>query len=399
MTHLDQKSILELLEEVDFIFSSAKENKGKEKQFSVLYSKAEPMLNELARRLSITERQVALFTAVFFNFIQERDVTPMVIAKYLSCSPVELFKMEGDLKALCSALYIFRDSGDFDDKPRYNVMKRIIRCITENDLSGLKVAPDTESLTAKFYATAHYLFKDLSRNFTSAQDFYKELEKLKHQFSELAFMKEALHYNITEEDLVVYFSVFVDAIEGDNATDLNNLANNLYKGLDHKLRFRKKFMKKESFLFTENIIEFDENYYVEGKAVVFTDWFKEKVLAEFELENVAKEYTPRVCTVIKPAAVYAKKLYYTDELKDNVEKIKNIIREDKLNEIQEQLTKNGLTKGITVMLHGYPGTGKTETVQQLALESGREIYMVDIANIRNKYVGESEKTLSPHQKP
>lgn len=49
--------------------------------------------------------------------------------------------------------------------------------------------------------------------------------------------------------------------------------------------------------------------------------------------------------------------------------------------------------GLTILLHGYPGTGKTETIYQLARQTNRNILFVNISEIRDKYVGESEKRL------
>jgi SpoVK/Ycf46/Vps4 family AAA+-type ATPase len=39
------------------------------------------------------------------------------------------------------------------------------------------------------------------------------------------------------------------------------------------------------------------------------------------------------------------------------------------------------------------GTGKTETVLQIARKTGRDILQIDIAGMRDKYVGESEKNI------
>ena len=50
--------------------------------------------------------------------------------------------------------------------------------------------------------------------------------------------------------------------------------------------------------------------------------------------------------------------------------------------------------GINVLLYGLPGTGKTELVQQLARETGRDIFVVDMSQIRDKFVGQSEQNLA-----
>lgn len=47
--------------------------------------------------------------------------------------------------------------------------------------------------------------------------------------------------------------------------------------------------------------------------------------------------------------------------------------------------------GFTVLLYGAPGTGKTETVLQLAKATGRDIMQVNYEDLKSKYVGDSEK--------
>ena len=53
----------------------------------------------------------------------------------------------------------------------------------------------------------------------------------------------------------------------------------------------------------------------------------------------------------------------------------------------------GLRTGFTCLFYGSPGTGKTETVYQIARESGRDLFIVDVAQIKSCWVGESEKNI------
>lgn len=50
-------------------------------------------------------------------------------------------------------------------------------------------------------------------------------------------------------------------------------------------------------------------------------------------------------------------------------------------------------KGVSVLLFGPPGTGKTMTAQVLAKEFGLDAYRVDLSRIMDKYIGETEKKL------
>ena len=51
-------------------------------------------------------------------------------------------------------------------------------------------------------------------------------------------------------------------------------------------------------------------------------------------------------------------------------------------------------RGVSVILAGPPGTGKTMIAQLLARELGYDLYRVDLAQVVNKYVGETEKNLA-----
>ncbi|MFR5937076.1 MAG: AAA family ATPase [Alistipes shahii] len=50
-------------------------------------------------------------------------------------------------------------------------------------------------------------------------------------------------------------------------------------------------------------------------------------------------------------------------------------------------------KGFACLFYGAPGTGKTETVYQLARRTGRNLMVVDVAQIKSCWVGESEKNI------
>lgn len=88
-----------------------------------------------------------------------------------------------------------------------------------------------------------------------------------------------------------------------------------------------------------------------------------------------------------------KKMYYNQEERNQVGRLEAILDEDSIRKIFERMKENGLRTGITYLFYGAPGTGKTETVYQLAKQSGRKIMEVDVAKLRDSYVGETEKNV------
>ena len=51
-------------------------------------------------------------------------------------------------------------------------------------------------------------------------------------------------------------------------------------------------------------------------------------------------------------------------------------------------------RGVSVLLYGPPGTGKTMSAQAIANELGMELYRVDLSQLVDKYIGETEKNLN-----
>lgn len=63
----------------------------------------------------------------------------------------------------------------------------------------------------------------------------------------------------------------------------------------------------------------------------------------------------------------------------------------KFGDLQKKLKSKGLPTGVSIMLHGAPGTGKTESVYQIAKKTKRGIFKVDISETKSMWFGESQK--------
>jgi len=95
--------------------------------------------------------------------------------------------------------------------------------------------------------------------------------------------------------------------------------------------------------------------------------------------------------LIKPELIIPKSLYYNEEEGRQIQRLSDLLQPERFAEVQKRLTESGKASGICALLHGVAGGGKTESVYQLARQSGRAIYMVDAASLKSCFVGESEK--------
>lgn len=88
-----------------------------------------------------------------------------------------------------------------------------------------------------------------------------------------------------------------------------------------------------------------------------------------------------------------KELFYNENEGRQIGRLVSLLSPEKFEGVRRRLEEQGMRKGFACIFYGAPGTGKTETVLQLARETGRDIMKVELAGLRDKWVGESEKNI------
>ena len=92
-------------------------------------------------------------------------------------------------------------------------------------------------------------------------------------------------------------------------------------------------------------------------------------------------------------AIKEKALFFNDSEQEQIERLTSLLSAENFPNIQKRLEEQGLRKGFACLFYGGPGTGKTETVLQIARQTGRDLMQIDISGMRDKFVGETEKNI------
>ena len=120
-----------------------------------------------------------------------------------------------------------------------------------------------------------------------------------------------------------------------------------------------------------------------------TEYAKSDLLSELNLNIKTKsDYN-----LIKSDSLPEKKLIYNLSEQKQVEELSVILSSDRFSEVQSRLRNAGMRTGFCSLFYGSPGTGKTETVYQIARATGRDILRVDVDKIKSCWVGESEQNM------
>ena len=121
--------------------------------------------------------------------------------------------------------------------------------------------------------------------------------------------------------------------------------------------------------------------------------FNENVVQDMFADINIKRSNLRTVDVNDLSNRPVKQLFYNAEEKGQIERLSNLLEEDSLQKVFASMKEKGLRTGMICLFYGDPGTGKTETVYQMARSTGRCILEADVAKLRNCYVGETEKNM------
>lgn len=87
-------------------------------------------------------------------------------------------------------------------------------------------------------------------------------------------------------------------------------------------------------------------------------------------------------------------MFYKEEIKTDIATLTEYLGKEQFEQIQSRLTEKKLSRGICIMLYGESGTGKTESVYQIAKKTDRAIYHVDIGETISQWGGGTTTNLS-----
>ena len=363
--------------------------KAKDSQLSTdfLRKVAKP-LNYMAAKLELTKEQ-SLMLALFINKSDSSSIELGDFGKYLNCSTARLLIYSNDIETLEEREFIrcCRDSHNHKGIS-YRVPYDVIEAIKRDE----KYAPrDNKNLSCQ------ELFGELESLFELRKDNEMTYEIMKHKIkflfednAHLHFVESVRKLDLQEDDemlLILFCHLYVND-DDDNIYHYD--LDFLYEDKRMWNRVKSNLNQRMHPLFWGGAIEYNnDSGMVDRESYHLTRRFKDECLSEVKQNTRFKE--SRFCELIQSDKIVEKKLFYGQGVQKQIEDLCNLINESNYREITSRLKESGFRTGFSCLLYGAPGTGKTETVLQLARTTGRDIMQVNISRIKSCWVGESEK--------
>lgn len=218
----------------------------------------------------------------------------------------------------------------------------------------------------------------------------KTISKLENANKHIPEVKRINNLIPNECERVLFYSVGQSMIENDPIS-LSFEIQKLYPVRKRK-QVLNDFMNNKHSLQKTDLVEIEKtsSLFGESTTILLTDKGKEALLGEdaaLYIDNVSDKQ------LLACDKIAEKKLFFSGELKEQLSHLSNSLSEEHYKALCSRLEENRLPKGIAVLLYGEPGTGKTESVMQIARATGRAIMHVDISATKTCWFGESEKLI------
>jgi hypothetical protein len=133
------------------------------------------------------------------------------------------------------------------------------------------------------------------------------------------------------------------------------------------------------------------HYMKDNIELEFTDFGISELVPELEPEKLEALLNATKITVPHkdPSKIEDVKLLFDAATLKQLKPMMRLMEPEIREKIREQV--GGRNKGISMLLYGAPGTGKTEYCLQLAKKFNMPVMQINVAEIQSKWVGESEK--------
>ena len=373
---------LDLLQAVEEIVELAKDS-HLSKDF---FRKADKYIKYLSEALDLTKEQ-SVMMSLFIDNSEDSSISISDFGTFLGCRTTRIIRFMNDIDVLEKRGLIIccRDRRGRS----YRVPMKVIEAFQHNelykpeDLSGLSCA--------ELFAELEDIFDMRKNDELTEKGIGEKIRELFINNPKLIFVEKLKSFNLDVEDellLVLFSHLFV-----------NNSDDNIgYHDLDFLFdkrrwnRIKSSLNSGDHILLSTKMIEYNnDDGFVNRESFRMTMEAKRTLFEELNLSSL--NTNQKKAGLLKTNDIAKKKLYYDEEVRKQVSELTQLLTDDHYQEIRNRLKESGFRCGFTCLFYGMPGTGKTETVLQLAKETGRDIMQVNISEIKSMWVGESEKNI------
>ena len=352
----------------------------------------------IAAHFGITHQQSVFLIAIFIicndtdtEFGSNIDANFRQIARKLNMVTSEMFKHISDFDELIKKRILITDDEINKTRQSLKITQYVSDCILLNTPYIEVENKGTRNRLSDYLKKQKNYINKCSRRSFPIERLINYIEEnyinLSAQFPIVKYINEL---NISTYEKILFFETCGCTTFQDGKIKVLELADIIFNDVMEKKQFMRNLATGESLLVKEDLLDIDSGEFLSDLEVSLSEKALELYLGD-EVELFSKKR--RDNNVIAAEDIIARQLYFSEESEGVLAEFESMLKQENFPVLQNKLKEGGMSVGLTTMLYGGPGTGKTESVMQIARKTNRKIVRVDIASVKSMWMGESEKLI------
>lgn len=346
-------------------------------------------VNYIAEKQQLTPIQAVLWSLIV-NFCQ-RDCSVNLLIDYVGSSNLRFFRYMKDIEHLLTRRLAYIKESSYDmGLLIYKVSNRVLDAI--NDDQDFQIIYPRNLKPMEFIKHFDELCTALRDDEITHNMFVSDFCHLVNDNSHLSITKtlKTMHIDDPMEQILTCACCDQLILKSNDGFPTRVLS--LFLSGSRELRHIMTELNNGWYsLFKLKVIEHGyADGFIDRTSIRLTDKAFKRLLKDYKYKRSKEKLNNNL---LFPEKITEKQLFYTQNVARQIENLTNLLQEDNYRRICQRMKEHGFRSGFTIFLYGAAGTGKTESVLQIARKTGRGVMMVDISKAKSAYVGESEKLI------
>ena len=340
----------------------------------------------LQRKLHLTKMQCYIVAVMLDN--AGDPVSPDDLADHAEASRIFILGLQDEMDMLVERGVINVVGGGRHDvwNMHYMPSESLVQAVSHNHELRPEVMSDLTS--EEMWERITNLLHACDFDYLSYPLMLGKMKTIMSECQHLDFCKKIISLNLNDADMIMLLIVCNALV---NKADDYVTTFDYNKILPHSScsMIVKQFKNKTSDLVVKDILENVDNDEEDFRLTVhgILLLLGEEYVPEDRKEPKQTPAPPKKQTIVP------KNMFYNEDERKHILRLEALLCQDSFVSIQQRMKEAGLRTGFCCLFYGAPGTGKTETVLQMARRTGREIIRVDLSSQKSMWVGESEKNI------
>ncbi|MDP4281261.1 MAG: ATP-binding protein [Bacteroidota bacterium] len=352
---------------------------------------------ELSAFLGCTRIQAVLFSVVCSLNFSNNTVLFEQVATWLDINPLSLSRYLNDLESLQKIKILRSESRigkirniSFIPIISFSVNPEVFNAIRK----GLPILKTRHRISDsyEFIKAISEVIGQYNKEIITFKDMWKKIARIETECSSIKLCKDLKSQIHDKQDRALFLNLCDEYFAGNFDCDLLEQIKQIEQEEQRQLEIRFLITSGTSPLVKRDLIETRESFFRSDRDIRLTDNAVRMVTSDNPRISVCLQ-DKKNPDLIPSGNIVKKDLLFAPREKEKLESLIHILMPAEHGKLIKRLSASGMKTGIAILLDGPPGTGKTESVLQLARRTDRDIYQVTISETKSKWFGESERLI------